>query len=65
MNKQQYDIIIFAGQSNMQGETEGLPLNNEPVRNALEYRFLASFLLRNFPLSETGFPSILVYINLP
>ncbi len=33
------DILIFAGQSNMQGETEGLPACNEAVENAWEYRF--------------------------
>ena len=32
------DIIIFGGQSNMQGQTEGLPENNTPVQGALEYR---------------------------
>ena len=32
------DVIIFSGQSNMQGQTEGLPCNNEPVEGALEYR---------------------------
>ena len=34
------DIIIFGGQSNMQGQTEGLPQENEPVAGALEYRYL-------------------------
>ena len=32
------DILIFGGQSNMQGQTEGLPENNAPVQGALEYR---------------------------
>ena len=32
------DVIIFGGQSNMQGQTEGLPLVNEPVQGALEYK---------------------------
>ena len=30
------DIIIFGGQSNMQGQTEGLPTENAPVQGALE-----------------------------
>ena len=34
------DIIIFGGQSNMQGQTEGLPTENAPVQGALEYRYL-------------------------
>lgn len=32
------DILIFGGQSNMQGQTEGLPVVNAPVERALEYR---------------------------
>ncbi len=32
------DMIIFSGQSNMQGQTERLPDDNAPVENALEYR---------------------------
>ncbi len=39
------DIIIFSGQSNMQGETEGLPENNEVVKGALEYRLLSDSLI--------------------
>ena len=34
------DIIIFGGQSNMQGQTEGLPQDNALVQGALEYRYL-------------------------
>jgi hypothetical protein len=33
------DVIIFSGQSNMQGETEALPSPNEPVEGAFEYRY--------------------------
>lgn len=32
------DVLIFSGQSNMQGQTEILPSDNEPVKNILEYR---------------------------
>lgn len=32
------DVIIFGGQSNMQGATESLPFPNEPVDGAYEYR---------------------------
>lgn len=32
------DVLIFGGQSNMQGQTEILPPDNEPVKNILEYR---------------------------
>lgn len=34
------DLILFAGQSNMQGQTGILPSPNEPVENAEEYLFL-------------------------
>ena len=33
------DVLIFSGQSNMQGETEALPSPNEPVDGALEYKY--------------------------
>jgi hypothetical protein len=33
------DVIIFGGQSNMQGQTECLPEINEQVNGAVEYRF--------------------------
>ena len=36
---QTVDIIIFSGQSNMQGQTEALPEVNPEIENALEYRF--------------------------
>ena len=39
------DVIIFGGQSNMQGQTEGLPENNESVQGAWEYRFLDDTLI--------------------
>ena len=32
------DIIIFGGQSNMQGQTGAMPENNEAVEGALEYK---------------------------
>lgn len=47
------DILIFAGQSNMQGETEGLPELNPTIDNALEYRFLSdSFVPLKHPVGE-------------
>lgn len=39
MNKTKADVIIFGGQSNMVGETEGLPEVNEPVQGAPEYSY--------------------------
>ena len=39
------DILIFGGQSNMQGETECLPMPNDPVENALEYKYLTDSLV--------------------
>ncbi len=38
------DIIIFSGQSNMQGQTESAPLNNESIKGALEYVYLSDSL---------------------
>nr|MBQ4319068.1 hypothetical protein [Clostridia bacterium] len=38
------DIIIFSGQSNMQGQTDAL-LYDTPVKNALEYRYLTDELI--------------------
>ncbi len=38
------DILIFGGQSNMQGQTERL-LHAEPVADALEYRWLSDSLV--------------------
>lgn len=34
------DLIIFCGQSNMEGETEGMPQDLSAVENAYEYKFL-------------------------
>lgn len=42
------DVIIFGGQSNMQGQSERLS-ENTPVKNALEYRLLPNSLV---PLSN-------------
>ena len=39
------DILIFGGQSNMQGQTEGLPAANEAVPDAWEYRHLSDSLV--------------------
>ena len=39
------DVIIFGGQSNMQGQTECLPENNESVKGALEYRYKTDTLI--------------------
>ncbi|MBQ8320710.1 MAG: hypothetical protein IJX81_07530 [Clostridia bacterium] len=39
------DVLIFGGQSNMQGQTESLPFPNEPVHGALEYRYLRDELI--------------------
>ena len=41
------DIIVFSGQSNMQGQTEGLPTLTSPlpvVDGALKYRYLTDLL---------------------
>ena len=38
------DVIVFSGQSNMQGQTEGLPTLNPVVDGALEYRYLTDSL---------------------
>lgn len=46
------DVILFGGQSNMQGQTESCPIAS-PVENALEYRFLTnSFVPLNYPVGE-------------
>lgn len=39
------DLIIFSGQSNMEGESEREPVDNTPVEGALEYRFLEDRLI--------------------
>ena len=47
------DVIIFGGQSNMQGQTEGLPTVNEPVKGALEYHFFGDELVElKHPVGE-------------
>lgn len=47
------DVIIFCGQSNMQGQTEGLPKENEAVQGAKEYRALTdSFVELKHPVGE-------------
>ena len=33
------DVIIFGGQSNMQGASYTLPADNDPVEGAVEYRW--------------------------
>lgn len=38
------DVLIFGGQSNMEGQTECLPTPNESVTNAWEYRLLSDDL---------------------
>lgn len=39
------DILIFAGQSNMQGQTGEKPEENQVVAGAMEYRFLTDSLI--------------------
>ncbi len=39
------DLIIFSGQSNMEGETESAACDNSPVEGALEYRYLENRLV--------------------
>ncbi len=43
--KKEFDILIFGGQSNMQGSTECLPEPNDPVTSASEYRYLTNELV--------------------
>ena len=51
--KKNVDIIIFGGQSNMQGQTESLPENNDPVDKAVEYRYLSDeFVPLMHPVGE-------------
>ncbi len=38
------DLIIFSGQSNMQGQTEGLPQSNPPISGAWEYVYQENIL---------------------
>ncbi len=51
-NELMRDVVIFGGQSNMQGQSEALS-ESEPVEGALEYKFLTDSLvpLRN-PVGE-------------
>lgn len=39
------DLIIFSGQSNMEGEAERMPEDNSPIEGALEYRYLEDKLI--------------------
>ena len=39
------DLIIFSGQSNMEGEAERFPDDNSPIEGALEYRYLEDRLV--------------------
>ena len=41
----EYDVLIFGGQSNMQGQTGSFPRYNKPVEGALEYRMLTDSLI--------------------
>ena len=53
------DIIIFGGQSNMQGQTEGLPLKNESIKNAREYHIIGDELIDlKHPVGEDYYPEI-------
>lgn len=45
MERKKTDIIIFGGQSNMQGQTESLPESNDPVEGALEFRYYEDALI--------------------
>lgn len=47
------DLIIFSGQSNMQGETERRHEKNDAVKGAMEYRFLTDELVElRHPVGE-------------
>lgn len=49
----EYDVLIFGGQSNMQGQTGSFPTYNKPVEGAVEYRFLTdSFIPVQHPIGE-------------
>ena len=51
---QNTDLIIFSGQSNMEGESECLPADNDAVEGALEYRYLEDRLIPlKHPAGET------------
>ena len=54
------DMIIFSGQSNMQGQTGVMPKPNEPVEGAWEYRWRTDELLPlRHPAGETIEPYLL------
>lgn len=47
------DLIFFGGQSNMEGQTEGVPLDTAPVDGALEYRYKTrEFVPLKHPVGE-------------
>jgi hypothetical protein len=47
------DVLIFSGQSNMQGQTEGLPLVNSAVENVREYHWhMHTFVPLQHPVGE-------------
>lgn len=47
------DVLFFAGQSNMEGQTESLPADCSPVEDTLEYHFLTdSFVPLCHPAGE-------------
>lgn len=51
--KKTFDILIFSGQSNMQGQTEGLPEHNPVINTALEYHSLSdTFIPLMHPVGE-------------
>ena len=53
------DVIIFGGQSNMEGQTEGLPSPNDPMDGVMEYRFLTdSVIPLVHPVGEELNPAI-------
>ena len=39
------DLLIFGGQSNMEGRTEGLPVPNEAAPGVWEYKFLTDSIV--------------------
>ncbi len=52
--KDKVDLLIFSGQSNMQGQTEGPCENNEVINNCFEYKYLSDSLTPlKHPVGET------------
>ena len=48
------DVLVFGGQSNKQGRTEGIPNPNVPIQDALEYHYLTDKLIPlAHPVGET------------